>query len=84
VITLKIKNDPEIMEATPIVIHDGMKPHRLVLRFLEDSYQPYATHMEDMRLEEHDTWVHEAYYHGHYYGSLELAKSDFEDRRRSV
>lgn len=79
---MRIKNDETVLCSTAIKIAEGMLPYRVVLRQVTDSYQPYITHMENMRLEEGNVWVHESYYWGHYFSTKEDAENDFKTRAR--
>ena len=78
---MKIKNDSSVIKATSIKIEDGMLPHRLVLRHLTDSIQPYVTHCESMRFEQGEVWIHDSYFWGHYFSKKEDAEKDFEERK---
>lgn len=78
---MKIKNEESVMYGSAIKIADGTMPHRVVLRKVEDSYQPYVTHYENMRLEDGgNTWVHDSFYWGHYFSSKDDAVKDYEER----
>ena len=79
---MKIKNDASVIDAKVLKIIEGLKPHRVVLRKLhDDEYCPYVTHVENMRLDtDGNTFVHEEFYWGHYFTTLEEAKKDFEER----
>jgi hypothetical protein len=76
---MKIENHPSILDAKPIIMQSGCVPHRIVLRWETESYHPYVTHMENLKLEG-DTLVHEDFYCGHYFSTLEDAQRDFASR----
>lgn len=88
-----VKNEEDILMASAIKWCPGLRPHRVVLRKIDDS--KYVTHMETMTLETDTgdfahvgTWVHESYNHGNYFGFpggdddlyYRAAFEDFESR----
>ena len=77
---MKVKNEETVIYGTALKISDGTKPHRVVLRYLEGEYQPYVTHMENMKLEGSEAFVHESFYWGHYFSNKDDAVKDFEER----
>lgn len=78
---MKIKNDPSVIDHTPIVIRDGCMPTRWVLRHIPENHLPYVIHQENMKLEsDGNTWVHDDYYNGTYFGQMSSAYEEFEKR----
>lgn len=77
---MKVKNKKTVLYGTAIKVADGLKPHRVGLRQVDDPYQPYVTHMENMQLEDLETFVHESFYWGHYFAERADAEKDFEER----
>jgi hypothetical protein len=75
---VKIINHPSIIQASAVKIVDGCAPTRLVIRD-EGGYHPYVVHKESMTIEGNEL-VHQDFYDGHYYHSLEAAKRDFNER----
>ena len=77
---MKIKNEKTVLYGTSLKVSNGTKPHRIVIRHLPNEYKPYVTHMENMKLEDLETFVHEFFYSGHYFSSMEDAVQDFKER----
>jgi len=77
---MKIKNEKTVLYGTAVKVSDGMNPHRVVLRFIEDELHPYVTHMESMKVQDPNTLVHDAFYWGHYFAKKEDAENDFNER----
>jgi hypothetical protein len=75
---MKIINHPSIIQASAVKIVDGCAPTRLVIRD-EGGYHPYVVHKEDMKIVG-ETLIHQDFYDGHYYGCLEDAQYDFNER----
>jgi len=75
----KIKNDPSILQHSPIQIQEGLQPYRFVLRHVPGEFQPFVTHRENMKLES-GVWIHSEFYWGHYFSSKEDAVKDFNKR----
>jgi hypothetical protein len=83
--TFKRKDEPDILMASKIVIKEGCRPHRIVLRKLEPG--KYVTHEETLVLVDGDTWAHESFNHGNYHEgykteaeALHEAVGDFNER----
>jgi hypothetical protein len=76
---MKIQNHESILMASVVKIEDGTVPHRIVLRKLEDSYMPYVTHGENLRIDG-DVLVHDSFYWGHYHLDMESAVEDYKER----
>ncbi len=77
---MKIKNEETVLYGTAVKVVDGTKPHRVVMRHLPDEYQANVTHMENMKLEDLETFIHESFYWGHYFSKKEDAERDFKER----
>jgi len=77
----KFNNHPSILEYSKIIISEGLKPHRVVLRQLDDL--EYVTHMENVALDG-DTWKHGDFYWGHYFSNKSQALADFSERARKL
>ena len=79
---MKIKNDPTIINWTPISIRDGELPYRIVVRNV-GGVKPYSCHYENMKLESSNNWVHESFYYGQYFQTEYEATEEFELRKKS-
>lgn len=78
---MKIVNDETIIDHSPILIKNGYNPFRYVLRHVPESYEPYVIHEETMKLaSDGNTWVHDSFFNGRYYESLDVASDDFQQR----
>jgi hypothetical protein len=75
---MKVINHPTILMGKEIRVSDGTFPHRIVLRKNENS--EYTTHMENLVVQNNNEFVHDSFYWGHYFNSLDEAKRDFEER----
>jgi hypothetical protein len=78
---MKIQNHPSILEASSILFDETTVPHRVVLRKLDDDYEPFVTHFENLKFE-NDVFVHDGFYSGHYFKTEKDAWDDFMLRRR--
>jgi len=73
----KFQNHPSITRASRIIISEGSKPYRTVLRKLNEV--EYTTHQENVILDG-ETWKHGDFYWGHYFN----ASSDSEEDKHQV
>lgn len=83
---MKIVNEPNIVQASPIKVDDGLMPYRHVIQYIpNDLYSTYVVYRENMRVKEVEPgvfeWTHTEFYWGHYYGSLKAAHENFESRK---
>jgi hypothetical protein len=74
---MKIIDHPTILSAGELKVANGCMPNRLVLRLEGGSYQPYIIHHETMKVVG-DTFVHDAFYDGTYFSTLEAAEKAFK------
>jgi hypothetical protein len=77
---MEVKRDESIHRATRVVVDTGLVPHRVVLRYVPDSVQPWVTHFEAMKVADEDTLVHAYWFQGHYFDTKEDALEDFNER----
>lgn len=86
---MKVTREGSIVRATSVKIDDGLVPHRLVMRHVPDSVQPWTTHEETMTLSPDETsedgamLVHRSFYWGHYFDTEAEAVADFDKRKES-
>jgi hypothetical protein len=76
---MKIIDHPTIISAGELKMSNGCQPNRLVLRLEGGSYQPYIIHHETMKVVG-DSFVHEFFYDGSYFSTLEAAEKAFRER----
>ena len=81
---MKIKDHPTIVWASAVVISQGTKPHRVVLRHVPESHDPWVTHMENLKIVDAETLEHESFYWGHYFEEKEHAEADFHARLKGT
>lgn len=85
----KVENEPSIRRAGPISIGEGVLPSRYVMRSTpENPLHPWVTHLEVLMLDVIEqeggkvvgVLKHRGFSQGHYCGTEEQAKEDFEAR----
>lgn len=94
--SFRVVTDSTVLHSSKVVLIEGMRPHRMVLRELRDE-KKFVTHLEMLDISiERETLVacHDSYAEGHYFDwdepdshlptreeAYNLAYKDFERRR---
>jgi len=83
--SMKIFDDPSIQRSTKINIAEGLRPSRVVLRKVDDAYQPFIVHRENLTPKQNGDVLefhHAEFYWGHYFTNEVDANKDFEEASR--
>lgn len=82
---MDVIDHPSISYRTRIVVDHGLVHHRLVLRYAEESVQPWVTCLENLKVtkinENGGVLEHDSFYWGEYFDTEEEAKDSFKRRK---
>lgn len=77
---MQIANEPTIIDSGPILVQEGLVPHRAVLRHLSDNdVTPWVSHWERVDFQGEDV-VHHSFFDGYYSADEQDARQHFESR----
>ena len=76
---MKLVNEPTIIDHGPIIVADGLVPHRAVLRHVPENVMQWISHWEQVAFIGEEV-VHRSFFDGNYFDDEKDARKDFERR----